>query len=118
MIVNLSPKRPVFIDKQPIAIHYYLVSDKTYHFYQSGWDEQNFAKLSPGLFLHYWSITHCPKQHYDFMMGGLKNSYKAKFNAEARAILSITVVKNPVKLFLSKVFNKLSRLVFPRFMGK
>jgi hypothetical protein len=26
----------VFIGKQPIAIHYYLVSDDTYHFYQSG----------------------------------------------------------------------------------
>ena len=108
----------VFIDKQPIAIHYYLVSDSTYHFYQSGWDEQNFAKLSPGLFLHYWSITNCPKKNYDFMMGGLNNSYKAKFNADARPMLSITVVKNSVKLFLNKVFNKLSRLVFPRFMGK
>jgi hypothetical protein len=107
----------VFIEEQPIAIHYYLVSDNTYHFYQSGWDEENFAKLSPGLFLHYWSITNCPKNHYDFMMGGVNNSYKAKFNADARAMLSITVVKNPVKLFLSKVFNKLS-LLFSRFIGK
>lgn len=99
----------VFIGGQPIAIHYYLVSDDTYHFYQSGWDEQNFAKLSPGLFLHYWSITHCPKKHYDFMMGGLYHSYKAKFNADARAMLSITLVKNPIKLFISKIINKLTR---------
>ena len=108
----------VFIGEQPIAIHYYLVSDDTYHFYQSGWDEQNFSKLSPGLFLHYWSIINCPKKHYDFMMGGLNNSYKAKFNADARAMLSITVVKKPVKLLLSKAFNKLTRLLFSRFMGK
>ena len=108
----------VFIGEQPIAIHYYLVSDDTYHFYQSGWDEQNSAKLSPGLFLHYWSITHCPKKYYDFMMGGLNNSYKAKFNADARAMLSITVVKKPVKLLLSKAFNKLTRLLFSRFVDK
>jgi hypothetical protein len=99
----------VFIGEQPIAIHYYLVSDDTYHFYQSGWDEQSFAKLSPGLFLHYWSITHCPKMHYDFMMGGLHHSYKAKFNAGTRAMTSITLVKSPIKLFASKVVNKLTR---------
>ena len=104
----------VFIGEQPIAIHYYLVSEDTVHFYQSGWDEQNFAKLSPGLFLHYWSITNCPKNHYDFMMGGLNNSYKAKFNADARAMLSISVVKKPAKLFFSKVFNKITQ----RFMSK
>ena len=108
----------VFIGEQPIAIHYYLVTDDTYHFYQSGWDEQNFAKLSPGLFLHFWSITHCPEKYYDFMMGGVNNSYKAKFNADARAMISITVVKSPVKLFFSKVCNKLNRLLFSRFIGK
>lgn len=108
----------VFIDEQPIAIHYYLVSDNTYHFYQSGWDEENFAKLSPGLFLHYWSITNCPKNHYDFMMGGINSSYKAKFNAVARAMLSVTVVKNPAKLLLSKVLNKVRHLFFSRFMSQ
>jgi hypothetical protein len=108
----------VFIGEQPIAIHYYLVLDDTYHFYQSGWDEQNFAKLSPGLFLHYWSISHCPKKYYDFMMGGVSNSYKTKFNADPRAMLSITVVKRPVKLFFSRVFNKVSRLFFSRFISK
>ncbi|AWB56324.1 GNAT family N-acetyltransferase [Colwellia sp. Arc7-D] len=108
----------VFIGEQPIAIHYYLVTDDTYHFYQSGWDEQNYAKLSPGLFLHYWSITHCPKNNYDFMMGGVNNSYKAKFNADSRAMLSITVVKSPIKLFFSKAFNKLVRLFFSPFIGK
>ncbi|WP_081182491.1 GNAT family N-acetyltransferase [Colwellia sp. PAMC 21821] len=108
----------VFIDEQPIAIHYYLVIDNTYHFYQSGWDEENFAKLSPGLFLHYWSITNCPKKYYDFMMGGLNNSYKAQFNANARAMLSVTVVKNPAKLLLSKVLNKVRHLFFSRFMSQ
>lgn len=115
---NMVALSAVFIGEQPIAIHYYLVTEDTYHFYQSGWDEQNFAKLSPGLFLHYWSITNCPKNHYDFMMGGLNNSYKAKFNADARGMLSLTVIKSPVKLFLSKVFNKLTRLFFSRFIGK
>ncbi|TWX67633.1 GNAT family N-acetyltransferase [Colwellia sp. C1TZA3] len=99
----------VFIGEKAIAINYYLVTEDTYHFYQSGWDEQNFAKLSPGLFLHYWSIKNCPKNYYDFMMGGLNNSYKAKFNADARAMLSITLVKNPIKLFVSKITNKLTR---------
>tara|TARA_R110001583_G_scaffold105202_1_gene252645 strand:- start:11322 stop:12413 length:1092 start_codon:yes stop_codon:yes gene_type:complete len=108
----------IFIREQPIAIHYYLVTDDTYHFYQSGWDEQNYAKLSPGLYLHYWSIINCPKKYYDFMMGGVNNSYKAKFNADARSMVSITVVKSPVKLFFSKVCNKLNRLLFSRFIGK
>ena len=98
----------VFVNDLPIAIHYYLVGDDTYHFYQSGWDEKNFAKLSPGLFLHYWSIKNCPKKYYDFMMGGVNNSYKAKFNASARAMLSITLIKNPIKLFVSKIVNKLT----------
>lgn len=108
----------VFIGEQPIAIHYYLVSSDTYHFYQSGWDESNYAKLSPGLFLHYWSIINYPKKHYDFMMGGVSNSYKTKFNADARAMLSITVVKSPIKLFFSRAFNKVSRLFFSRFISK
>ncbi|ASP47983.1 GNAT family N-acetyltransferase [Cognaticolwellia beringensis] len=108
----------VFIGEQPIAIHYYLVSNDTYHFYQSGWDQQNYAKLSPGLYLHYWSIINCPTKYYDFMMGGINNSYKAKFNADARAMISITVVKSPVKLFFSKVCNKLNRSLFSRFIRK
>jgi CelD/BcsL family acetyltransferase involved in cellulose biosynthesis len=99
----------VFVNNFPIAIHYYLVGDDTCHFYQSGWDEKNFSKLSPGLFLHYWSIKNCPKKYYDFMMGGVNNSYKAKFNASARAMLSITLIKNPIKLFVSKIVNKLTR---------
>lgn len=115
---NMVAMSAVFIGEQPIAIHYYLVSENTYHFYQSGWDEQNFSKLSPGLFLHYWSITNCPKKHYDFMMGGLNNSYKAKFNAGARAMLTLTVAKSPIKLFLSKAYNKLKAILFSRFMAK
>ncbi|MBA6328721.1 GNAT family N-acetyltransferase [Colwellia sp. MB02u-6] len=105
---NTVAMSAVFIGEQPIAIHYYLVTEDTYFFYQSGWDEKNFAKLSPGLFLHYWSITHCPKKYYDFMMGGVNNSYKAKFNADTRAMTSITLVKNPIKLFVSKIVNKLT----------
>lgn len=104
---NTVAMSAVFIGEQPIAIHYYLVTEDAYHFYQSGWDEKNFAKLSPGLFLHYWSITNCPKKYYDFMMGGVNNSYKAKFNADTRAMTSITLVKNPINLFVSKVVNKL-----------
>ena len=108
----------IFVNSRPIAINYYLVSEDTYHFYQSGWDEQNHTKLSPGLFLHYWSILNCPNKYYDFMMGGVNNSYKAKFNADVRAMLSIIVVKSPVKLFFSKAFNKLTRLFFSRFVRK
>jgi len=107
----------VFVSEKPIAINYYLVTEDTYHFYQSGWDERNFAKLSPGLFLHYWSITSFPKKHYDFMMGGLTNSFKAKFNTDMRPMLSITVVKKSVKLFWGKAFNKFTRS-FITFIGK
>ena len=108
----------VFINKQPIAINYYLVTQNTYHFYQSGWDELNYSQLSPGLFLHYWSLSNCPKKYYDFMMGGLNNSYKAKFQADERAMLAIKVVRSPIKLFISKVLKKITNLFFSRFINK
>ena len=108
----------VFIGEQPIAINYYLVTEDTYHFYQSGWDELNYSQLSPGLFLHYWSLSNCPKKYYDFMMGGLNNSYKAKFQADERAMLAIKVVRSPIKLFISKVLKKITNLFFSRFINK
>ncbi|MBA6265143.1 GNAT family N-acetyltransferase [Colwellia sp. Bg11-12] len=97
----------IFVNDAPIAINYYLVDETTYYFYQSGWDEENYAKLSPGLYLHYWSIEHCPHQYYDFMMGSLKDSYKAKFAGDNIPMQSLLYIKNKPKYFLSQLAMKL-----------
>lgn len=100
----------IFVNNEPIAIHYYLVDKDTYYFYQSGWDEVNYAKLSPGLYLHYWSIKNCSAINYDFMMGGLNNSYKAKFGCESTPMQSLVLIKNNPKDIINKVINKIKRL--------
>ncbi len=97
----------IFVNNAPIAINYYLTDDNTYYFYQSGWSEDNYAQLSPGLFLHYWSIEHCPLQYYDFMMGGLNDSYKAKFGCCTSPMLSINIRLSPWKTTLQKILRKL-----------
>jgi len=99
----------IFVNNKPIAIHYYLVDKDTYYFYQSGWDEVNFAKFSPGLYLHYWSIKNCPAINYDFMMGGLNNSYKAKFGCESTPMQSLVLIKSHAKDIINKVINKIKR---------
>lgn len=102
----------VFVNNQPIAINYYLVDDNTYYFYQSGWDEVNYAKLSPGLYLHYWSIENCPSQYYDFMMGGLAKNYKAKFCRDTTPMQSLILVRNPFKDFVNKVTKKITKALY------
>jgi hypothetical protein len=100
----------IFVNNKPIAIHYYLVDKGTYYFYQSGWDEVNYAKLSPGLYLHYWSIKNCPVINYDFMMGGLNNSYKAKFGCETMPMQSLILIKNRPKDIINKMINKIKQI--------
>jgi hypothetical protein len=102
----------IFVNDEPIAINYYLVDKNTYYFYQSGWDESLYAKFSPGLYLHYWSIMNCPVIHYDFMMGGLNNSYKAKFGCKNTPMLSLILTNNYTKDFLNKAINKIKEWLF------
>jgi len=97
----------IFVKNKPIAINYYIVAKNTYHFYQSGWDEQHYAKVSPGFYLHFWSIKHCPSMFYDFMMGGGRGSYKAKFNCIQEDMKSIKIIINTKKYFLKKLFSKI-----------
>jgi len=99
----------IFVNNTPIAINYYLLDDNNCYFYQSGWDQVNYAKLSPGLYLHFWSIEHCPRIYYDFMMGGINDSYKAKFSAEKIPMQSFIYIKNKRKDFFNKVINKIKK---------
>lgn len=101
----------IFIDNQVIAINYYLADHDCYYFYQSGWDEVNYAKLSPGLFLHAWAIEHCPVKYYDFMMGGLKNSYKSKFAGTTEPMQSLLLIKSPKKYFIKRLINKIKKTI-------
>jgi len=98
----------IIVNGQPIAINYYLVDDSTLYFYQCGWDEENYAKISPGFALHLWSIEQCNHQYYDFMMGGLNDSYKAKFGCDKVPMTNISINLSPWKLLLQKILNKLN----------
>tara|TARA_R110002050_G_scaffold150318_6_gene277003 strand:+ start:545 stop:1618 length:1074 start_codon:yes stop_codon:yes gene_type:complete len=112
--VNNIAISAIFIDNKPIAINYYLVDDSTFYFYQSGWDQKNYEKLSPGLYLHYWSIEHCHATTYDFMMGGVKDSYKSKFSCEKLPMLSVSLIRNKKKLVIHKIIQLIKRKFFKR----
>lgn len=99
----------IFINNKPIAINYYLKDKDTLYFYQSGWDQKNYAKLSPGLYLHYWSIENCPVTTYDFMMGGINDSYKAKFSSNKEPMVSLGLIRNKPKIFILKVINVIKK---------
>ena len=98
----------VIVNGQPIIIHYYLADLTTLYFYQSGWDEENHSKLSLGMFLHLWSIQNCEHKYYDFMMGNIKSSYKAKFICEEVPMTNIEIIFTPWKNYLNKLLAKAS----------
>lgn len=97
----------IMVNNKPIAINYYLADESTLYFYQCGWDERNYANLSPGFALHLWSIEHCEFKYYDFMMGGLNDSYKAKFGCKKIPMVNNHIILNTWKYRLSKLINKL-----------
>ncbi|XQW85358.1 GNAT family N-acetyltransferase [Thalassotalea piscium] len=97
----------IIVNHKPIAINYYLADETTLYFYQCGWDEINYANLSPGFALHLWSIEQCPLKYYDFMMGGMNDSYKAKFGCKKTLMVSNHVIINSWKYLLNKIINKL-----------
>lgn len=96
----------LMVNNKPIAINYYLADKSTLYFYQSGWDESNYANLSPGFALHLWSIEHCNFVYYDFMMGGMNDSYKTKFGCQVTPMVNINIKLSKLKLFLIRLFNK------------
>jgi hypothetical protein len=98
----------VVVNNKPIAIHYYFSSNDTLYFYQSGWDEENYAMVSPGFALHLWSMNNCSETFYDFMMGSIHNSYKAKLGCNHKSkMYNVTLVRNKLKCLLAKFINKL-----------
>lgn len=97
----------IIVNNKPVAINYYLADKTTLYFYQCGWDETNYANLSPGFALHLWSIEHCELEYYDFMMGGLNDSYKSKFGCLQIPMVNNHVIINTWKYRLNKLINKL-----------
>ena len=97
----------IMVNNKPIAINYYLADESTLYFYQCGWDERNYANLSPGFALHLWSIEHCNFAWYDFMMGGLNDSYKAKFGSKKISMVNNHVIINKRKYNFHRLINKL-----------
>lgn len=97
----------IMVDNQPIAINYYLADESTLYFYQCGWDESNYSNLSPGFALHLWSIVHCNFVYYDFMMGGVNDSYKAKFGCKKTPMFNNHIIINKWQYRLNKLTNKM-----------
>lgn len=98
----------VIVNNSPIAINYYIYSDDILYFYQSGWDEGNYSKTSPGFALHIWSMENNNYKFYDYMMGSSKNSYKSKLGCNhTKKMYKITVVRNKLKVLFVRFIHKL-----------
>jgi len=96
------------INNQTVAINYYFLHQDTLYFYQCGWHSE-YAHYSPGFTLHQWSINQNKTNRYDFMMAGLKSTYKSKYGCnEVHDMYNTTQVKNQFKHLLSKVLGKLT----------
>jgi hypothetical protein len=98
----------LLINDEPVAINYYLQDESTLYFYQCGWDESNYANLSPGFALHVWSILNNPFKFYDFMMAGKNDNYKNSFNCSKiqpmfRATINSSFTKNVINYIINKI---------------
>ena len=97
----------ILINGIPIVINYYLHDHDTLYFYQCGWNENEYANLSPGFSLHIWSIINNPLKCYDFMMGNVNDNYKSSFKCnEIATMYDITIYKNSFINFIYKKFKK------------
>ena len=97
----------IWINDSPIAIHYYFRDSSTLYFYQSGWNENEYAQISPGLILHLWGIEHNTEAFYDFMMGKKQGSYKAKFSPLQQPMYNISINFSPIKLIVNRILKKI-----------
>ena len=95
----------ILINGNPIVINYYLSDHDTLYFYQCGWNENEYANLSPGFSLHIWSIINNPLKRYDFMMGDASGNYKESFRCTAiENMYDIKIYKNA---FINFIYKKL-----------
>jgi len=101
----------IWINDAPVAIHYYFNDSTTLYFYQSGWDEDEYSHLSPGLILHLWGIEHNTKPFYDFMMGKKQDSYKAKFSPLQQPMHNIAINFNPKRIMISRMLKKIKSAI-------
>ena len=100
----------IWVNDIPIAIHYYFADTSTLYFYQSGWNEKEYAKLSPGLLLHLWTISHNKASAYDFMMGAKHDSYKENFHTEQSSMHNVQIIYRPIKLSVIGILAKIKSL--------
>lgn len=98
----------VVVNSVPIAINYYICSDNVLYFYQSGWDEDNYANASPGFALHIWSMSNNSYSLYDYMKGEENNSYKSKLGCNNNIKMhNILLIRSPLKALLAKIVDKI-----------
>ena len=95
----------------PIAVNHYYRFRDYFHFYQSGSDKQQFARLSPGILLHTLCIESlCENQQvYDFMMGPIGPTYKEKFCQRGEKLHNITIYGNGLGQFVKCRVTRLLR---------
>ncbi|WP_432464327.1 GNAT family N-acetyltransferase [Agarivorans sp. QJM3NY_33] len=96
----------LFVGQKAIALNYFLLDKQHLHFYQSGWDDAQFAHCSPGFALHVWSLLHSKTTIYDFMMAGKLGGYKTQFAAEETEMANLCLAKRPWRVKLFKLINK------------
>lgn len=95
----------ILVNGKPIVINYYLHDYDTLYFYQCGWNESEYANLSPGFSLHVWSILNNPLKNYDLMMGNASDNYKKSFKCSSiENMYDIKIFKNSFINFLYKKF--------------
>lgn len=97
----------VWVNGNPVAIHYYFSDATTLYFYQSGWNENEYSHLSPGLILHLWSIENNNKAYYDLMMGKKQDSYKAKFATQQQPMYNLAITFSPIKLLTLRALKRI-----------
>ncbi|MDA8621512.1 GNAT family N-acetyltransferase [Psychrosphaera sp.] len=99
------------INDDVVAINYFVLSDDTLHFYQSGWDEA-FEEYAPGFCLHYWSIKNAIKDNYDLMISPTASMYKQRFCIDKpQATFNISYGKWPLKHAMKKVIMKVKKML-------
>jgi CelD/BcsL family acetyltransferase involved in cellulose biosynthesis len=86
------------------------------YFYQAGFLPA-MQQLAPGHISHFLAIDDAQKQgftHYDFMLGGVENSYKAEYTSPGELVVSYIAAKKKWKMIVyqlgSKIMNRWATL--------
>jgi len=101
------------VDKEVIAVFYFLLDKGGCYYYQSGIYNDFRPNISPGFLSHSLMIQYCLKHQikfYDLMMGKPVNSYKSQFSPELDKMYSTLLVKKNLSGFFILLKWKLQKI--------